>query len=176
MILKNILPFEKYVLTTKLSNTEVLKRIGDNIQQKQRFSFSIFCRNYTKPYTGQIIGTTFTMSRNISYRNSFLPIITGQIITFPGQTQVNIKMRPVTIVLIFISFWLGIAGLACIRTLLTVFLQFKQMPQNGFSSMLLIPFAMFAFGCLLIHVAFKGESKNSKEFLASLLEGIISRR
>ena len=77
MILKNVLPFENYVLTTRLSADEVLKRVAANIQQKQAFSFSTFSRNYTKPYTGQITGTTFKMSRNIYYRNSFLPIITG---------------------------------------------------------------------------------------------------
>lgn len=172
MSLKNVLTFENYVLTTKLSVDEVLKRIADNIQQKQSFSFSAFSRNYTKPYTGQISGTAFTMSRNIDYRNSFLPVITGQISTYLGQTQINIKMRPVTIVLIFISFWLGIVGLVCIGTLLAGLLQIKQILQNGFSPILLIPFGMFAFGCLLTHFAFKGESKNSKEFLAILLESI----
>jgi hypothetical protein len=172
MPFKNILPFENYVLTTRLSVDEVLKRVADNIQQKQSFSFSTFSRNYTKPYTGQITGTTFTMSRNIYYRNSFLPIITGQITTYLGQTQVNIKMRPGIVVLIFVSFWLGIVGLVCIGTLLLGLLQLRQILQNGFSPMLFIPFGMFPFGCLLTHFAFKGESKNSKEFLARLLESI----
>jgi hypothetical protein len=172
MILKKVLPFENYVLTTRLSSDEVLKRVSDNIQQKQSFSFSTFNRNYAKPYTGQISGTTFTMTRNINYRNSFLPVITGQISTYLGQTQINIKMRPVIVVLIFISFWLGIVGLVCIGMLSAGLLQFKQILQNGFSPMLLIPFGMFAFGCLLTHFAFKGESKNSKEFLARILESI----
>jgi hypothetical protein len=172
MILKKVLPFENYILTTKLSIDEVLKRVADNIQQKQSFSFSTSNRNYTKPYTGQIIGMTFTMNRNINYRNSFLPVITGQITTYLGQTQINIKMRPVIFVLIFISFWLGIVGLVCLGTLLVGLLQFRQILQNGFSPMLLIPFGMFAFGCLLTHFAFKGESKNSKEFLATLLESV----
>ena len=172
MILKNVLPFENYVLTTKLSVDEVLKRIADNIQQKPGFSFPTFSRNYTKPYTGEISGTTFTMSRNINYRNSFLPVITGQISTYLGQTQINIKMRPIIFVLIFISFWLGIVGLVCIGMLLAGLFQIKQILQNGFSPMILIPFVMFAFGCLLTHFAFKEESKNSKEFLARLLESI----
>ena len=172
MILKNVLPFENYVLTTRLSADEVLKRVAANIQQKQAFSFSTFSRNYTKPYTGQITGTTFKMSRNIYYRNSFLPIITGQITTYLGQTQVNIKMRPVIVALIFISFWLGIVGLVCIGILLLGLLQFRQILQNGFSPMLFIPFGMFVFGCLLTHFGFRGESKNSKEFLARLLESI----
>lgn len=172
MIFKNVLPYENYVLTTRLSSDEVLKRIGDNIQQKQGFNLSTFSRNYTKPYTGQINGKAFTISRNIDYRNSFLPVITGQIATDLGQTQINIKMRPVIFVLIFISFWLGIVGLVCIGMLLAGLSHFRQLLQNGFSPMFLIPFGMFAFGCLLTYFAFKVESKKSKEFLATLLESV----
>jgi hypothetical protein len=172
MILKKILPFENYVLTTKLSVDEVLNRLSNNIENKQGFSFSNLSRTYTKAYTGKIIGTTFTMTRNINYRNSFLPEITGQITTYLGQTQVNIKMRPVISVLVFISLWLGIIGLVCIGILLAGIFQFKQVIQNGFSPMLFIPFGMFAFSRWLTHFAFKGESKYSKEFLARLLESV----
>jgi hypothetical protein len=172
MILKKFLPFENYVLTTKLSVDEVLNRLSSSIEKKQGFSFSALSRSHTKPYTGQITGTTFTMSRNINYRNSFLPEITGQINTYPGQTQVNIKMRPVIFVLVFISLWLGIVGLVCIGIILAGIFQFRQVLQNGFSPMLFIPFGMFVFGCLLAYFAFKGESKNSKEFLAKLLESV----
>jgi hypothetical protein len=172
MIFKKFLPFENYVLTTKLSVDEVLNRLANNIENKQDFNFSNLSRTYSKAYTGQIIGTTFTMTRNINYRNSFLPEINGQITTYLGQTQVNIKMRPMIFLLVFISLWLGIVGLVCIGILLAGIFQFKQVIQNGFSPMLFIPFGMFAFGCLLTYFAFKGESKNSKEFLARLLESV----
>lgn len=157
---------------TKLSVDEVLRRLAENIQVKQGFSFTSFSRSYSKPYTGQIVGATFTMRRNTNYKNSFLPVITGQISTCFGQTQVNIRMRPVTYVLIFISFWLGIVGLVCLGLLFIGFLQFRQIIQNGFSPLLFIPFVMFAFGCSLTNFAFKREIENSKMFLASLLESV----
>jgi hypothetical protein len=166
------LPIENYVLTTNLSVEEVLKRIAENIQHRQEFSFSTFSRNYSKPYTGEINSTTFTMTRNINYRNSFLPIIKGQVIPFLGQTQVNIKMRPTIFALIFISFWLGIVTLFCIGLLLVGLLRFRQILQTGFSPGFLIPFAMFVFGCVLLHFSFKRESKISKDFLATLLQSI----
>jgi hypothetical protein len=172
MTLKEILPFEDYTLTTRLSVNEIIKRLNDNTEEKRNLSFSSFGQNYQKPYTGHITSSTFTMSRNINYRNSFLPVITGRITALGGQTQVNIKMRPVLIVSIFISFWLGIVGLICAAILLTGLIQFKDILQNGFPFGIIIPFGMFAFGCLLTHFAFKTESKKSKEFLAKLLQGI----
>jgi hypothetical protein len=171
MNLKKFLPFEKYILTTRLSYVEVIKRLADNIEPNKTFRFSGFNRNTIKPYQGEIFGNSFTISSNINYTNSFLPVITGSISMFVGHTQINIKMKPVTFVLIFISLWLGIVGLVCIGILLTGLLQFKQILNNGFSPMLLIPFGMFIFGCLLISLAFKAESKKSKEFLATLLDG-----
>jgi hypothetical protein len=103
MNLTKHLPFENDVLTTKIPTLEVLRRIADNVEPRQGFTLSSFNnRKYTKPYIGSIHGLSFTMSRNINYRNSFLPIITGHIETFPGKTQVRIKMQLVSFV--FISF------------------------------------------------------------------------
>lgn len=171
MKIKKYLPFENYVLTSKLSIEEVTRRLADNIEPKKSFRFSGFNKSSNKPYEGQILGDTFIISRIINYRNSFLPIITGHISTFLGKTQINVKQRPVTFVLIFISLWLGIVGLACLEIILAGLFQFRHVLQIGFSPMLLIPFGMFLFGCLLTTLAFKAESKKSKEFLERLFDG-----
>jgi hypothetical protein len=172
MNLTKYLPFQKFVITTKLPTLEVLKRISDNIEQRQGFTISSFNRKYTKPYTGHINGLTFTMSRNIKYRNSFAPVITGQIETFLGETQIKVKMRLVNFVLIFISFWLSVVGSVCIGIIIAGLSQFKQILQNGFSLAVLIPFGMFAFGCVLTILPFKYESKTSIDFLSKLLDSI----
>jgi hypothetical protein len=170
MKLQNLLPFEKYNLTTKLSYDEIYKRLADNIEPKRSFQFFAFNRNSTKPYEGEIWGNSFTISRIINYNNSFLPVIKGNILTMIGQNQINIKMRPAIFFLIFGSLWLGIVTLACILLILAGLVQFKQIIQNGFSPAFLIPFGMFIFGCLIFLIPFKIESKKSRKFLAALLE------
>jgi hypothetical protein len=171
MNLKKYLPVENYVMTSKLSVEDVKKRLADNIQPKGPIRLSAFNRNTDKLYEGHIFGDTFTISRIINYRNSFLPVITGQVSTVQGKTQINVKMSPVPVVLVFISIWLGIIGLVCLGVILVGLIQFKQVLQNGFSPMILIPFGMLIFGCLLTNRAFKAESKISKEFLNRILEG-----
>ena len=171
MNLKKYFPFENYILTTKLPTDEVYKRLSDNIEPKKTIRLSILNRNSTKLYEGEITKESFRISRIISYQNSFLPTIHGDISTYFGQTQIQIKMRPVTFVLIFISFWLSIVGLVCLGTLLIGIFKINQILRTGFSPILLIPFGMFIFGCLLTNLAFKAESKKSKEFLATLLSG-----
>ena len=171
MNFKKYFLFENYVLTTRLPVEEVARRLAENIEPKRSFRFSLFSKGSNKPYEGQMLGNTFTISRIINYRNSFLPIITGHISAFSGETQINVKMRPETFVLIFISLWLGIVGLVCLGIILAGFFQIQEILQNGFSPMILIPFGMFLFGCLLTTLPFKVESKKSKEFLERLLDG-----
>jgi len=165
------LPLENCVLTTNISTLEILKRIADNIEPKQGFNLiSLNTRKYIKPYTGHINGLTFTMSRNINYGNSFSPIITGKLETFSGKSEIKLTMRLVGFVAVFISFWLGVVGLVCLGIIIAGLSRLKQISQNGFSPMVLLPFVMFAFGVLLVLLPFKYESKKSIQFLSTLLD------
>lgn len=169
MKLTKFLPFENHVLTTKLSTLEVLKRIEDNMEPDYANIFA-FNRKFAKPYSGHTQGLTFTMRRNINYRNSFLPVISGRIETFSRETEIRIKMRLHSFVAFFASFWLGIVGLVCIGVVIAGLLHFPVVLHDGFSPAALAPFGMFAFGYLLTTLSFKSESKKSLQFLSGLLE------
>lgn len=172
MSLKRFLPFEKITLTTKLSSEEVHKRLKENIEPKKYFPESVFNRNSAKEYEGEIIGNTFKINQIlVGRRNSFAPTISGNISSYLGQTNVNIRMQLLPSVTILMSLWLGIVGLVCLALLFVGLLQVKHILMNGFSPMFLIPFVMFAFGILLTIFGFKSESKKAKEFLTELLEG-----
>jgi len=170
MNLKKFLPVENYVMTSKLPVEEIKRRLADNIEPKTNVGSAGFNKSLNKTYEGQILRDSFTISRIINYRNSFLPVITGHISTFLNETQINVKMRPVTFILIFISLWLGIVGIVCLGIILVGIIQFKHVLQNGFSPMILIPFGMFLFGWMLTTLAFKAESRKSREFLERLFE------
>ena len=114
MNFKNFLPFDNFKFLTSLTTSEVQQRIESIIEPKKSFSFSFF-ENRTKPYEGKLIDSSFEISRIINYRNSFLPVIKGQISSYLGRTEVAVRMRPVVFVLIFVSFWLGVVGLVCLH-------------------------------------------------------------
>ncbi|WP_018616349.1 hypothetical protein [Segetibacter koreensis] len=169
MNLKNFLPFDNFKLLTKLTPSEVNQRIESITELKKGLNFS-FSTNRTKPYEGNLIDRSFEISRIISYRNSFLPVIKGHVSTYLGKTEVAIKMRPVVFVLIFMSLWLGIVGLICLGIITAAILHFKQLLEQGFSPGALVPFGIFAFGYALLTIAYKVESQKSKAFLTQLLE------
>ena len=168
MNVKLFLPFDDYLLSTHLSGMEVRHRLEDNIEPRRRPSLFGGYGVRSKPYEGTLTGDTFEMSRIIGYRNSFLPLIKGEIFSVAGWTQVRIRMQPELSVRIFMVIWFAGVGLAC------VFILFSLVVSAGsqFSGGALIPFGMLLFGYALLTGAYRAESQTSKKFLAKLLEGV----
>ncbi len=155
--MKNYLPFENCMLTTGLSHDEVSKRLAKQVQPGRGISFSLICRRARKPYQGNISDSKFNISRIVTNRNSFIPVISGEIMDISGQVQIKIMMRPQISTLLFMSVWLGIVGLVSIVAL----------------GAALIPFIMFVFAYGMVMYVFRTESRESKDFLARILEARI---
>jgi hypothetical protein len=112
--MKSILPFEKYTLISDLSIDEIIKRLEKNIDLDNTPRFFGINSSSGKPYKGKCSENTFSITRVINYRNSFLPLIKGEISVYLNETRINITMRPTLPVLIFASIWLGIVGIVAV--------------------------------------------------------------
>ncbi|MBI1837552.1 MAG: hypothetical protein HYR91_09845 [Flavobacteriia bacterium] len=174
MDLKKYLPIENFTLTTNLTFEEINKRLENCIEEKKKTIFSFSSRDSVKPYKGFIKNNSFVITRVINYRNSFLPIISGEIIYTNENPTIKIKMGLPKFIKFFVAFWLGIVGIACLFTLLIGVLSINNILKHGFSPFALIPFGLFVFGFSLIYFCFKYESKISKTFLIDLLKGKIA--
>jgi hypothetical protein len=159
------LPFENITYRSILDQQEVLKRIEEIIEPPKTLSLSdIFGNNDHRPYKGSTTGNSFSMTRIINYKNSFLPRIIGVIEEDHSGTRINVKMRLHKIVFAFMLLWLGVAGIVCLGVFATMFGDQDFAPQS------LIPFAMFLFGYALVTGGFKYESIKSRKYLAELFE------
>ena len=129
MSLKKVLPFEKYTLTTKLPLEEILKRISYNVEPNKSTFYRFFSSSSMKPYQGIVENDSFTIKRILSRwkRDTFVPIISGQITSFFGTTQIKINMRLRYFVLFFMLVWLGLVGSAVVIGLI----QSRDILQNG---------------------------------------------
>ncbi len=171
MGLKEILPYEAYTLTTSLSPKEVCKRIADNTGPQRTFA-SFFSRTNEpqKPYEGFVTDNSFTIKRVISYRNSFLPVIKGQVFIIANKTRINVDMRITYWVLLFVF----AAMLFFVAGSLAMNFFFSPQVDNFFLRHIywLIPILF----TLTIVVSFKIESRIAKRFLAELLEADKEQR
>jgi hypothetical protein len=150
------LPFEKITYSTKLKEEEILKRLKDLVDPaKSGFSFFNFYYPNSKPYAGKINGNQFKIKRRIFYRNSFLPVITGNIEQDILGTTVHIKMRLTIYTTIFLCFWCAILVPVSVGFLVISF------TSNSFDQMQLIPWGMLLFAYVMTMVFFKIESRRS---------------
>ncbi|CAM3386775.1 hypothetical protein FLLO111716_07605 [Flavobacterium longum] len=157
------LPFEKLTYSTKLSREEALAKLAENIAPEKPFGFGTPKTAYDKPYVGQCNGNAFNVKRAIGYRNSFLPMIKGEVVSDISGTKVQVTMRPNVLVLVFMAFWMTGVGAACV---FTVFSANKQ----DLSVFSFIPFVMLFFGIGMLYGGFKIEANIAKKDLARILE------
>jgi hypothetical protein len=160
------LPIENIIYRTKLSKEEVIRRLTDNIEAVELYSFGVRNPTYSKPYFGKIGSNNFQIIRAIKYRNSFLPEIKGEIYSEFDGTKIKVNMKPHSLVLVIMAFWLGGVFIGCIVTTYAMF-------TTEFTPFHLIPFGMLIFGIALVFSGFKTESSASKKDLLRILEAEI---
>jgi hypothetical protein len=167
-MIKKLLPFETLVYHSTLSREDLITRLENEIEAEKPFKFGVFNRSYSKPYIGKIQCNTFEIKRVIDYRNSFLPIIKGQIQTHTNGSKIDVKMNLVGIVKFFMIFWLAGVLLSCLVTIYDVVVKNGFDDESGF--FMFIPFLMLIFGAVMVSVGFKVESKKSIKDLEQILK------
>ncbi len=167
-----LIPYERFTIKSTLSPERALQKLTNVVGPKPEF---MQMRTDSKPYEGTITETQFSIRRTINYRNSFLPMIQGEI--QPEMTGCSIKftLSLHIIVLIFMDIWLGSIGIYFI-SLVGSFLSALMQDNSTFPSWQGIPFAggMFILGYALMTIAFNFEAGKSKDFFLKLFQGHLS--
>jgi len=156
-----LLPLRHFEWHSPLSPDEITERMEQCVRPD--------AKGAAPAYSGMVFSGAFTINRVIGYRNSFLPVIKG---TFQSEglgSRVQITMKMVPLVQVFMGVWMGIVFLACLVT-------FAGMIAPGdhdgpdVSSAATFPFVMLVGGALICLVPFQVEAKTSETFLRQLLQ------
>ena len=162
------LPFENITYRTKLTSQEALEQLKEVVEPRKTIRWKgIFADKDHKPYEGSIVGNSFTITRIINYRNSFLPTIKGNIESDFRGTKVVVQMRLNNFVIAFLIFMFIALG-AGLWALLSV-----KETTDTFDPISLIPLGMILFFYAMVTGGFKYESIKSKKYFAQLFEAKI---
>lgn len=101
----NLILFRKTIIVSSLTETEVISRLSQIVDLKKR-TFGFGHSDPTKQYVGKIESRQFKIHRIIKGRNSFIPIIQGNIIDNFSTTSIELKMRLHLIIILFLL-WLS---------------------------------------------------------------------
>lgn len=156
-----LLPFETLNIATILTFSEVLERLDEVVEPPKIFRLTLFKRP-AKPYEGTITGNTFKIGRIVNGRNSFLPVIEGEIHPQAPGCSVKIRISLPKFVIIFMIYWLWTTGS------IGMFALFAWWVERSVGPIFLPLLGMFIFGWLLCLIPFRIEAKGTTKFLHTL--------
>ncbi|MEA5570375.1 hypothetical protein [Calothrix sp. UHCC 0171] len=167
------LPYERLIIYSQLTQESAIQKLIDVVDSASNRNFRA---SVIKPYRGEIIGYKFKIRRVINYRNSFLPVIQGEIKSAKAGCCIDLKMRLNLIVICFLFVWSS----PLIYSLLMIFIVgIIQLIQLAFPELVTVSgsiplniifvlFGMILFCYCLATIFFKIESTKSKVFLQKL--------
>jgi hypothetical protein len=165
---RTFFPYEKLVYKSPLNHNELLEYFKTQIEEEKSFGLGSYNHNYSKPYIGKIYGQNFEIKRAINYRNSFLPIINGKVLTSTNGTKIEVEMKLNTFVKVFMLIWLSGVSLACVFVSTNLILNLNKISIDSLP--VFIPFVMLFAGLVMTIGGFKYETKKSIKDLEYLLQ------
>lgn len=112
-----------------------------------------------QPFVGTVGRSSFRIERDIHYRNSFLPRISGSVAPVARGSRILLTMFIHPLVAVFMLVWLSIAGSFVWEALI-----------KGESSDIYFSTAMFVFGILLTLGGFVPEAVKARRLLIEVVK------
>ena len=162
-----LLPYREIALSSPLKPEEALGRLAAAIRPLKRGIFRFRLATDGK-FHGSVSGNHFEITRDIGYRNGFLPFIRGTILPSGDGSLVNVQMEMHRAANCFMMFWLGCVASACIVFSLTL----VEHSFQGDSKAELIPFVMLAFSFCMMTIGFYPETGIAKKFICDTLHAV----
>src|SRR5262245_58927278 len=154
------MPIYRFQIHSHLTTQAVLERVktlgreAPGFPQLLKESFGVR-PDGAPPFIGKVEGSEFKCYRDIRYRNSFLPRITGRVDADVDGAKIDVVMYLHPFVLVFMLFWLGAVGVGAVAA-------FRQADVGAVS---LVPDGMFVFGVVLTIGGFYPEAIKARRLL-----------
>jgi hypothetical protein len=163
------MPYYRYEWNVQLSPEEVAARIA-GITDKPRSFWESFRgwspgKGSKQHFRGTVSHLSFRLQRDIGYRNSFLPIIRGQISSEGRGSRIQMTMYLHPFTAVFMAAWLSIA--------LGATLAAAGHYATLYTYDVLGPAAMFTFGAGIVSLGFFPEALLAKRLVKRLSSGEV---
>ncbi|MFO0494347.1 MAG: hypothetical protein ACK50Y_02340 [Flavobacteriia bacterium] len=156
----NLYPANRIAINSKLSTEEIQQRLSSRIDSSEGI-FNI--SNASRPFKGKIFENSFEIYHVINRKNSFIPIVKGEISTVENHSRIALTMKLSLISLfLLVSFSLYLLFLI-FQTLFT-----NPAKSNNFSGMIMV--ILFTTAYALILNAFNKECRFAENYLSELFE------
>lgn len=160
-----MVPWRRIVLVSPLRPEEALKALEGAIESRKGWKDRLLSGGSGK-FAGVVTGDRFDIRRDIAYRNSFLPRVTGAITAGSPASRIDVSMVPDPKVLVFLGLWLGLLAINALNVLRAV--AAGHGPKDYTFLFIMGGMALFVIG--LSQVGFRPEAKKAETFLKETLK------
>ncbi len=157
-----LIPYKRFVISTSLTVEEIVKIISDAILPRR--TLTTWHSSTTKVFEGKIDKQGFEIQKIIHNRNSFLPVLYGQIIPADRGSRIEIKLTLNILVGVFSVIWLSAMSGAFVLLAIT------KTNNSASNEYLWAPFAAIGLFLLMLSLGFGSYAKETEDFITSLFE------
>jgi hypothetical protein len=154
----DLLPWRRFTIRTTVTVDDAVAEFGRSVGRARVLGGG--AGDGSSPFAGQAAGNRFVFSRQIAYRNSFLPIIEAVVTPDGRGARIEIQMRLHPFVLAFMTVWMAGATLGGLLGLVAAI--FHGSPEGLLA--LLLP----VFGGGMVAAAFTYEARRAEAMLRAM--------
>jgi hypothetical protein len=168
-------PFRQFVIETELSEVAVVDRLRPIIAPRSPFfaRFGFFMRT-DKSFAGSVSPDGFKIARIIHYGNSFLPIVVGRFEPGPTGVRVQVTMRLMQCLTIFLMLYFAILVVVIVAAVGLEIFSSQTRGIGGMFAIVGIALGMGAFAYLMMGAAFSIEARRARRLLERALQTVRS--
>jgi hypothetical protein len=159
-----LIPFDRVTLVVPASAEVTRERLQASVG---KHTWNVFKRDSHSPFLGEVGPDRFKIVRNINYRNSWMPVLVGRITQEGANAVIRVRLRLVTFVLVFTSFWIVMATFGALAI---TWRSFSATDPSRWISLLILGFP--AFGYALCMGGFLYERERTLKALKDLLQAV----
>jgi hypothetical protein len=147
-------------MQTRLSPGDVEEVLRKLVRPKVSFFHDLNSRSDAgPPFIGWVEGNRFKFRRVITHRNSFLPIVSGRVISVEGGAVVRATLRLAPAVAIVMTLWMTMGAYAAIQRL-------PRAWQNSDVTGIIVAVGLPIFGLVLTFSGFLPEKRKAVRLLS----------
>ncbi|MGD9982463.1 MAG: hypothetical protein AB7H66_03585 [Hyphomonadaceae bacterium] len=113
----NLLPYHRFEITSPMKRAEALAAIASRIEERKWLRWRWPSVENDERFDGAVTETSFSVTRIMGYRNSFAPVIEGEVHESGRFSRIVITMKRHIVVLLFLVVFAGmmLAGLVALE-------------------------------------------------------------
>ena len=88
----NIFPSMQFTIDSSMNPADVSRKLSEYVMPL-KMQFTVFYKEYEKPFSGSYSEKEFELIKNIRYRNSFNPVIYGSISPYGSGSRIDVRLE-----------------------------------------------------------------------------------